>query len=157
MVKRRSIPSLRRVALRTICRPKCCSAGGVNGIVRLLPGRQVASRIPAICWLNRQVVISIDVAQRALHIRVAIRQQESGRAVIEYSVRPGCDGVASRASRCCRWEPGSYVIWNVPADGLRLVPVRRVAGHAIRRRQRVVVIDVAGGARGRRRRHVRAR
>lgn len=132
MVKRRGVPSLRRVALRTICRPKCCSAGGVNWIIRLLPSRQMASRIPAIRWLNRQVVIPIDVAQCALHIRVAIRQQKSGRAVIEYAVRPRRDGVAGRASRCSRWEPGRHVIRYVAADRLRLVPVWRVAGHAIR-------------------------
>ena len=59
------------------------SRGGVGRVIGLLPGRQVALRVPAIRGLDGQVVIVVDVAGSAGHIGVAVGQQETRRAVIE--------------------------------------------------------------------------
>lgn len=66
--------------------------------------------------------------------------------MIEFAVGPNGDGVASGAGRGSGWEIGSDVIGDVAAKGLRLIPVRSVAGEAIRGIQRIVVVDVAIGA-----------
>ena len=116
----------------------------------------MALRIPAIRQLSRQIVISIDVAQAALRVGVPLRQREARHAVVELARRPCGDRMASRAGRRCRRETRRYVVWHIPAEGLRAHPCRLVAGHAIRRAQRVIVVDVAGSAGRWRRRHVRA-
>ncbi len=67
------IPTQGGVALRTVRRAKGRAGSRVHGIIRLLPGCQVALRIAAIHRLDRQAVVAVDMAQDALHVGVAIR------------------------------------------------------------------------------------
>jgi hypothetical protein len=70
-----------------------------------LPGGQVAAGISAIGGSNRQIVIVIYMAKRASHIRVAIGQQESRRAMVEFSVQPIIKRVATGAIRGRKFGP----------------------------------------------------
>ena len=83
-----------------------------------------------------QVVVVVDVAERAWSGRVEARQRPAGRRVIERPVRPKNRVVALRARR-------RIVQRNVIDRRLRVVVVRLVARHAIRICQAVVVVDVA--------------
>jgi hypothetical protein len=47
-------------------------------IIGLLPGRKVASRIPAIRRRNRQIVVVVDMAGRAGNIGMSVCEQKSG-------------------------------------------------------------------------------
>lgn len=87
------------VAGRTVCRSERRSGSGVHRIIRLLPGGQVTLRIPAIGGGNRQVVIIVDVAGGAGHIRVARGQRKSGGVVIECRGGPADRCMARRAIR----------------------------------------------------------
>jgi len=60
----------------------------MDGIGRRLPGRQMALRISAIGRSNRQIVVVVDVAERAGHIGVPGGKREPGRAVIKRGVQP---------------------------------------------------------------------
>lgn len=60
----------------------------MHGIVRLLPVGQVALRVAAVGWGDRQVVVVIDVAHRAGHVRMPIGQQKAGAAVVKRSRGP---------------------------------------------------------------------
>jgi hypothetical protein len=126
----------------------------MNGIVGLLPGRQMASGVTAIRRRNRQIVVVVDVAGNAArHFAavgdqcVRIRQWEAEGVVIELAVRPFRDRMARRASRGCRGKARGDVIRHASAKGGRAVPRGLVAAHAVRRIQRVVVVDMAGQAR----------
>ena len=110
MVECRRRPTDRVVAGRAICNSKGRPGGWMNGIRGLLPGAQMALRVAAVGCGNRQTVVVVDVAQIAGHVGVTIGQQESGSAVIEHPRGPGCNRVASRASRCRRRETGRNVI-----------------------------------------------
>ena len=88
--------------------------------------------------------------------RVLIGQRKAGRTVIEFSIGPrrnrmaGCtSGGRVRESRC-------NVIRDVAAKCGRPIPIAYVAAIAIHRVQRVVTVDVAGGARRRDGRHMGA-
>jgi len=87
---------------------------------------------------------------------VRIGKRETGGRVIEYTVGPDRDGVTSGACWSADRELCRHVVGNIAAEGLRTGPGRLVATHAIRRTQRVIVVDVAGDAGRRRGRHVRA-
>jgi len=146
VIKGRGGPAHRRMAIRAVrCRERWPRTG-VHWIVRLLPRRQVASRVTAIRWRDLQIVIVVDVAGRAGHIRVPVRQQESRRAVIKCCRRPSCGGVATRAVRRSKRRPRGRV-----GRIICLLPGRQVASRipAIRRLngQVVIVIDVAQRAR----------
>jgi len=105
MVKRYICPQGRSMAGRAIGRSKGCARCGVRGIVGRLPGCQMASGIPAVVRLNRQIVIVVDMAVRAgIHLPrrrhlVRIRQREACRAVIEVRCQPRNGIVASGAGR----------------------------------------------------------
>ena len=58
-------PRDRVVARRAVGCRKRCSASRVRRVIGLLPGRQVASGIPAVGRLDRQIVIVVDVTVRA--------------------------------------------------------------------------------------------
>ncbi len=132
-------------------------------IVRLLPGRKVASRIPAVGGGDIQAVVIVDVAGSASghfaavgHQRMRVRQREAESVVIELAVGPLCYGVASGASRGGRRKARGDVVGNRAAKRRRAVPSRLVAAHAVGRVQRVIIVDVAGGAGCGGRRGVRA-
>jgi len=83
VIERSRIPALGGVAGRAIRRLKSGPRGRVHRIIRLLPGRQMAARIPAVRRPHRQVVIVVEVAGSASHIGVAVGQKKSRGAVIE--------------------------------------------------------------------------
>ena len=60
----------------------------MHRIIRLLPGRQMASRVSAIVQRGRQVIVVTDVARSAGHGGMAIREWEPCYAVVERSPRP---------------------------------------------------------------------
>ena len=76
--------------------------------------------------------------------------------MVKHARRPGRNRVAGGAGRSRGRESGRNVVRNVPANRRRALERRRVAPVAVRRIQRVVVVDMAGSAGRRRRRHVRA-
>ena len=156
MIKRCAVPTLGSVAVGAIGGGERRSRSGVDGRGGLLPLGEVATGIAAIGWSNLQGEIVIDVAQSALNVGMAVGQQEASGAVIKFAVSPSGNGVTSGASGGRGGEARADVIGNITADGLRLVPIGSVAGHAVCGTQGVVVVDVAGGARGWIRRHVRA-
>lgn len=51
----------------------------------------MALRVAAIGRRDRQIVIVVYMAKRAGHVRVAVRQQKSRGAVIEFCVQPGIE------------------------------------------------------------------
>ena len=73
VIERCRVPTRRRMTIRAIRRRKRRTRGGVHRIVRPLPRRQVALRISAIRRRYLQRVVAVQMAQRALHIRMAIR------------------------------------------------------------------------------------
>ena len=78
------------------------SRGGVGRVIGLLPGRQVALRVPAIRGLDGQAVVVIDVAGSARQVSVPVGQQETCGAVIEDRRGPGNRVMARRAVRNCK-------------------------------------------------------
>ena len=81
------------------------SRRGVIGVGRLLPSCQMAPGIAAIRGRNAEAVIVIDVAGGAgRHLAavrnqgVRVRQWETKRVMVEFSVRPFGDGMAGGAS-----------------------------------------------------------
>jgi len=131
VVERRGVPSHCRVACRTVGRSKCTSGSGVNRIVGLLPGGQMALRISAIRWCNRQCIVVIDVAQGARYASVSVCQRKSCRVVIEHSRRPRRNRVASGACRCGRREACRDVIRNAAANRRGALECSRMASVAI--------------------------
>jgi hypothetical protein len=99
VIEGRSGPARCRVATGAIRRRKSGAGSGVHRSKGLLPGRQMASGVTAIGWLNRQTVVVIDVTQIAGHIGMSARQRESGRAVIERGGRPTDGRMTGRAVR----------------------------------------------------------
>jgi hypothetical protein len=57
-------------------------------IIRLLPGRQMASRVPAIGRRSRQVVVVIDVAGSARHVGMPIGQREPRQRMVKVGGLP---------------------------------------------------------------------
>jgi len=108
VVERSGVPAFGGVAGRAIRRLKSGPRGRVHRIIRLLPGRQMASRVPALRRRDRQSVIVVDMARSAGHVGVPVGQQEARRAVIEDRRGPrncvvACGAVADseRRSRGC--------------------------------------------------------
>ena len=133
-------------------------------VIGLLPGAQMASRIPAVREQGRQAIIVVNVAGSAGrhlaavgHQGVRVCQWEPERGVIELAVGPLGDGVALGASRSRRGEARLDVIRHIAAERRRGVPRRLVAAHTVSRVQCVIVADVAGSAGRGRRRSMRAR
>jgi hypothetical protein len=71
------------MAYRTVPYRKLRTRRGVHRIIRLLPGRQMATRVAATVQRGRQVIIVIDVAGGAGHRGMAIRQREVCYGMIE--------------------------------------------------------------------------
>jgi len=107
------------MAVGAICHGKYWPSRGMDGVVRLLPGRQVALGISAIRGRNRQVVIVVDVAGSAGDIGVPVRQWKPGGVMIEFRAQPAVKGMARIARRR---ELRAYVV------GIRgLLIIRQVA------------------------------
>jgi len=151
VIEGRGSPRNRVVACRAICCSEGCSGRWVDGIVGLLPGREMASGVAAIRRRDRQIVVVVNVAGNAAwHLpaignqRVRIRQREAKGVVIELAIRPFRDRMAGRTSGGRGGKARGDVIRNASAKGRRAVPRCLVATHTVRRIQRVVVVDVAG-------------
>src|SRR6516165_4609709 len=97
--------------------------------------------VATIGGLNAQTIVAANVALRAgCHLPsgrhlMRVCQWEACGTVIELSVRPCGDRVTARASRGRVWKARRHVIRDVAANGLRAVPRRLVATHAVCRRQ----------------------
>ena len=83
----------------------------------------MAAGVSAVVRLRGQVVIVVDVAGGAGHIRMAIRQQEPGRAVIELRAQPAIKGVARFAGSS---KLRADVVWI--RSPLKILQVARRAG-----------------------------
>lgn len=87
VIEDRGIPALRRVAARAIGKRERGTGRRVRRIRRLLPGCQVAARIAAIGWRDLQIIVVVDMAVRARHVRVAVNQEESRSRVIKLGIQ----------------------------------------------------------------------
>lgn len=104
VVECRGRPTYSRVARGTMLKSESCSCRWMDRVRGLLPSRQVTLGVPAVGRRDGQIVIVIDVARSARHVRVAIGQQETRYAVIESGVQPGIEGMArfARGREICR-------------------------------------------------------
>jgi hypothetical protein len=114
-------PGNRIVAGRAVCRCESSARRGVRGVIRCLPGGQVAAGVSAIRRLDRQIVVAVEVAICAgrrlaggRHL-VRIHQRETCGAVVKFSVGPRRDRMTTRTSRGCAWECCGHVVRNIPA------------------------------------------
>ena len=146
VVEYRRRPTYCAMAYRAVRCRKLRTRRRVHRIIRLLPGRQMASRIPAISRRGRQVVVVIDVARCASHVGMPIGQQKPGRAVVECRRRPTDRGMARRAIGKAKSRPGRWMhrIRGLPP---RRQMASRVSAIGRRNHQVIVVINVAGSAR----------
>ena len=153
VIKDCSSPRNGVMACRAVRDGKRRSRSCVRGVIGLLPGGQMASRIPAVVRHDTQAVVTVDVAGFAGrhlaavgHQGVRVRQRETERGVVELAVGPLRDGVALGASHSRRGKARLDVIRHRAAERRRTVPRRLVAAHAVGRVQRVIIVDVAGRA-----------
>jgi hypothetical protein len=87
------------MAYRTVPHRELRSRRRVHGVICLLPGRQMATRVAATVERGRQVIIVINVAGRAGHTGVPIGEWEPCYAVIEWRPCPAIHRVACAAIR----------------------------------------------------------
>ncbi len=146
VIKGSSVPASRVVAHRTVRRCESRTCCGVHRIVRLLPLRQMASGVAAICGRDLQAVIVVDVACGAGHVSMSICEQESGGSVVEIGSVPSSRGVAIGAIRQGKSGSGRRVhrvIGLLPrcqvTPGMPAIVQLDL--------QVVVVVEMAGGAR----------
>ena len=97
VIKRRGIPPNGRMAICAVAHRECRAGSGVHRIIRLLPGSQVASDRAAGRRRNLQIVIIVEVARGAGHVRMAIRQCKTRGAVVKHHVIPADRVMALRA------------------------------------------------------------
>ena len=110
VVENRGRPGNGVMAARAIRHRKGRTGGRVHRVIRLLPGRQVALRIPAIRGSDLKIVVVVDMAGRARHIRMAVCQRKPGGAVIELCPQPAVKRVAGGTKRCRETRPRLSVI-----------------------------------------------
>ena len=132
VIESRSRPAHGVVAAAAVIQAKGRASRGVRRIRRCLPGGQMATRRAASRGHHFQTVIVIDVARSARNIRVAVGQREAKSCVIKSTVGPFRNGMARRAGCRRRWETRLDVVGNIPAECRRLVPICKVAAHAVR-------------------------
>jgi hypothetical protein len=106
-------------------------------------------RVAAIAIRGIQCVVAVDVAGRARRGQMCTHQREACGAVIERSGSPGGNGMARRALCGGSWEARSHVVGYISTNCGGALERRRVAAVAVRGIQCVVVIGMAGSARGR--------
>src|SRR5215469_11134607 len=133
-----------RVAVPAVYRREGRACRRVHRIIRaaVIAGMTVGVTATAGC---RQVVAARRgaVAERALHSGVQAGEREAGVVVVKGGIRPIDHVVAGIAGL---WEPGRNMVWHIPAQGLRALPIRLVAEIASGvggGTQRVVVRGVA--------------
>ena len=145
VIERSRVPALGGVARRAIGHRKSWAGRGVRRVIRLLPGRQVALRVPAIRGLDGQVVIVVDVAGSAGHVGVPVGQQETRGAVVKDRRGPGNRVMARRAlgHRKSRTRRRVHRIVGLLPGGQVALPVAAVKRLDL---EIVVVADVAGNA-----------
>jgi hypothetical protein len=81
----------------------------VHRIIGLLPGRQVAARVPATVQGRRQVIVVVDVTRSAGNAGMTISQREPCCAVVERRTRPTyhrCMAGDALRNREERWSRG---------------------------------------------------
>ena len=88
VVKGCRVPSLCRVAIRAIGRRERGTRCRVHGVVRFLPCTQMATCVATIAQSNLQIVVVIDMTQRARNVSVAIGQRKPCRIVVEFRSHP---------------------------------------------------------------------
>jgi len=125
VIERCGIPAQCCVAGGAISQSKRRARRGVHRIIRLLPGRKVATRGAAGRRGDLQIVIVVYVAGGAGHIGVPICKQKSGRAVIECRPQPAVKFVAPLAIARRKRRPGA----GVRGIG-RVLPIFQMAGIA---------------------------
>ena len=146
MVESCRVPGHRRMAHRTVRYAKLRTRRRVHGVICLLPGRQMATRVAAAVQCSRQVIIVIDVTRSAGHAGMPIGEWEPCYAVIEWRPCPAIHCVACAAIRDRKKR------WIRLMRGIRgLLPSRQMASRVPTSvqsypRQVVIVIDVARGA-----------
>jgi hypothetical protein len=145
VIEGRCRPARCRMAMGTIRWGKGGAGSGVHRSIGLSPSCQMATRVTAIGWGDRQVVVVIDVAQIAGHIGVPVGQEEPGGAVIERGTHPTDGRMTRRTIRKCKRGPGRWM------DGIcGLLPGCQMASRvpAIGRcdGQVIVVIDMTKSA-----------
>jgi len=118
---------------------------GVNRVVGLLPGGEVAISIATIGGRDLQIVIVVDVAGRAGNVRVTLGELEAGGAVVESRGIPAHGVVAVRAigdgeRGACGGMRG--IVGLLPG-GEVAASVAAIRGGDL---QVVVIVDVARGA-----------
>jgi hypothetical protein len=133
VVKRCRRPTDRRMARRAVCSRKSRTGRRMDRIIGLLPGGQMASGISAIGRSDRQIIVIVYMTKGAGHVRVAIGQQKTGRAVVELGVEPVVKGMAARAVRGCKCSSGRWM-----RRIRRFLPIRQVAGRAGRRKPQII-------------------
>jgi hypothetical protein len=108
VIERCRRPTYCVVAHRTVRCHKLRTCRAVHRIIRLVPGRQMAARIPAIVQRGRQSKVVIDVARSAGHVGMPVGKWEPCYAVIEWRPCPPVHGVARRTlrNRKKRWSRG---------------------------------------------------
>jgi hypothetical protein len=145
VVKRRGIPPLGGMAIRTVPHHKCGARSRVDGIIGLLPGGEMAARCAASRGRNLQVVVVVDMAGSAGHVGVAVGQKEPGGAVVKDRVVPTGGVVALRAVCGGKGGAGLRMHWIVGAlPGAQVAAgVAAIGGSNL---QVVVIVDVARGA-----------
>jgi hypothetical protein len=146
VVKRSAIPAFCGVAGGAILEGECRARTGVHRIRGLLPPGQMTTGSSASRRSDLQIVIVVEVAGSAGHVRVSVGQQEAGGRVIEIRTAPAHGGMAIRAVIQGECRTGRNV------RGIRgCLPCGHVAAHgtaSIRSNlQIVVVVDVARSAR----------
>jgi len=142
VIERGRSPTRRRMAIGTVGGGKRGPRSGVHRSIRLLPGGQMALRIPAIGRSNRQIVVVVDVAECACHVGVPSGQRKTRRTVVECRRCPTGSRMARRAIRDRKSRPGRRmdgVCGLLPSDQMAL----RIPAIGRSNRQIVVIVDMA--------------
>jgi len=84
VIENSCLPRNRVVAQRAGRHGEAIGRSRMIGVCGLLPGCQVALRVPAIRRRDLKVVVVVDVARGAGHVRVAVREQKARCAVVKF-------------------------------------------------------------------------
>lgn len=146
VIEGRSGPSRGSVAVGAVRSGKRGTGSRVHRGCGSLPGGQMALRVAAGGRSDRQIIVIVDVAKRAGHVRMPTCEQKSCGAVIERGGRPTDRVVAGgtvRSGKCRagRWVHG--IVGGLP--GAQVAAGIAAAGRSDG--QIVVVVNVAGRAR----------